>query len=75
MINGLSEKKPAPGAAAPTRTAQAEETAPAAQPETAPERKKEESGTPLPAAVFASVKEAVPTCSRRKKRDRNAKSR
>ena len=58
MINGLSEKKPAPGAAAPTRTAQAEETAPAAQPETAPERKKEESGTPLPAAVFASVKEA-----------------
>ena len=33
-------------------------TAPAAQPETAPERKKEESGTPLPAAVFASVKEA-----------------
>ena len=58
MINGLSEKKPAPGAAAPTRTAQAEETAPAAQPETVPERKKEESGTPLPAAVFASVKEA-----------------
>ena len=58
MINGLSEKKPAPGTAAPTRTAQAEETAPAAQPETAPERKKEESGTPLPAAVFASVKEA-----------------
>ena len=58
MINGLSEKKPAPGAAAPTRTAQAEETAPVAQPETAPERKKEESGTPLPAAVFASVKEA-----------------
>ena len=58
MINGLSEKKHAPGAAAPTRTAQAEETAPAAQPETAPERKKEESGTPLPAAVFASVKEA-----------------
>ena len=58
MINGLSEKKPAPGAAAPTRTAQAEETAPAAQSETAPERKKEESGTPLPAAVFASVKEA-----------------
>ena len=58
MINGLSEKKPAPGEAAPTRTAQAEETAPAAQPETAPERKKEESGTPLPAAVFASVKEA-----------------
>ena len=58
MINGLSEKKPAPGAAAPTRTAQAEETAPAAQPETAPECKKEESGTPLPAAVFASVKEA-----------------
>ena len=57
-INGLSEKKPAPGAAAPTRTAQAEETAPAAQSETAPERKKEESGTPLPAAVFASVKEA-----------------
>ena len=53
MINGLSEKKPAPGAAAPTRTAQAEETAPVAQPETAPERKKEESGTPLPAAVFA----------------------
>ena len=51
MINGLSEKKPAPGAAAPTRTAQAEaeETALAAQPETAPERKKEESGTPLPA--------------------------
>lgn len=35
-----------------------EETAPVAQPETAPERKKEESGTPLPAAVFASVKEA-----------------
>ena len=33
-------------------------TAPAAQPETAPECKKEESGTPLPAAVFASVKEA-----------------
>lgn len=58
MINGLSEEKPAPGAAAPARTAQAEETAPAAQPETAPERKKEESGTPLPAAVFASVKEA-----------------
>ena len=49
MINGLSEKKPAPGAAAP---------APAAQPETAPESKKEERGTPLPAAVFASVKEA-----------------
>ena len=58
MINGLSEKKPAPGAAAPTRTAQAEETAPAAQSETAPERKKEESCPPLPAAVFASVKEA-----------------
>ena len=34
MINGLSEKKPAPGAAAPTRTAQAEETAPAAEPQT-----------------------------------------
>ena len=49
MINGLSEKKPAPGAAAP---------APAAQPETAPESKKEEHGMPLPAAVFASVKEA-----------------
>ena len=58
MINGLSEKKPALGAAAPTRTAQAEETAPAAQSETAPERKKEESCPPLPAAVFASVKEA-----------------
>ena len=42
MINGLSEKKPAPGAAAPTRTAQAEATAPAAQPDTAPECKKEE---------------------------------
>ena len=49
MINGLSEKKSALGTAAP---------ATAAQPETAPESKKEERGTPLPAAVFASVKEA-----------------
>ena len=68
MINGLSEKKHAPGAAAPTRTAQAEETAPAAQPETAPERKKEESGTPLPAAVFASVKEADADLQPKKKK-------
>ena len=39
MINGLSEKKPAPGAAAPTRTAQAEETAPAAVAAAAPDCK------------------------------------
>lgn len=50
MINGLSEKKPAAKAAAPAKGSKAEE-APKPEPE------KAESGTPLPSAVFAAVKD------------------
>lgn len=52
MINGLSDQKP-------EKPAPRAEAAPAAETEPA-ESKKEPSGAPLPAAVFAAVKETAP---------------
>lgn len=52
MINGLSDQKP-------EKPAPRAEAAPAAETEPA-ESKKKPSGAPLPAAVFAAVKETVP---------------
>ena len=52
MINGLSDQKP-------EKPALRAEAAPAAETEPA-EGKKKPSGTPLPAAVFAAVKETAP---------------
>ena len=52
MINGLSDQKP-------EKPAPRDEAAPAAETEPA-ESKKKPSGAPLPAAVFAAVKETAP---------------
>lgn len=52
MINGLSDQKP-------EKPAPRAEAAPAAETEPA-EGKKKPSGAPLPAAVFAAVKETAP---------------